>query len=981
MQTISLRCVHTPLRVVRHLRASCRVRLDAPEILGCRPLATEVEQELAALRGVTTATAVADTGKSARRLRSSIGIPFVAPRDRATSRGDAEASISWLPSLRLGKDDSSISAAVDDTPWHALDADEVLSLVQSGRVGLSETQAAARQHRKSLDDNPVRSRISILLSQVSNLPTGLLLGSSTLSALVGDWIDWAAVLSTVAVDATIGYQIEHTNEELLASWRRLESGEATVVRQDDLSTVAVSDLVRGDVIVCAAGDLVPADARVIEAHHLRCDEGLLTGESRAQTKGTESVPKDAPIAERTSMLYAGTTVVGGHGRAVVTAIGRETEAGRIGQLLAHEETPLERRLREFSNNATLAALVAGVASAATRFLRGQSLHQVVRGGVALSVAAIPESLPIVSTAALVRTMQRMRKHGMVVRRLVTAETLGGVAVVCADKTGTLTRNEMKLKLIDLGAGAITPDDIRADPDHIFTDGPTLALAAAVLNSDVDVQEGKIVGSSTERALIEAVETAGLHRIDLRERFPRLSLRERDSGHSYVLTVHAASNGDRVAFVKGAPEQVLELCDFDLNGSLDKSDRVARLRRNNELADQGLRVLSLAWKKIPDEKSVEAEEGYTWIGMVALDDPLRDGAADAVRNAARAGVRTMILTGDQRRTAEAIARQVGLTGEALDGSEVKQLLTQGGTAATDRVCRAGVLSRVTPTDKLAVIHALRERGEIVAMAGDGINDALALRAADIGIAIGVHSSDVARQAADVVLENEDLRSILYAIGEGRIVQDNLRRAINYLLAHNLSEVILVLGAAVIGASEPLRPLQLLWLNLFSEALPALGLAFEPGEPHILDRGLGPPDAPLLDGDARWRIARDGFRLAALATAALAVGGPATAFATLGAAQIGYAAICRAEGVPPAREFISFVGGAAGLHAATLIFAPLRAVLGLPGTASFTEVAGFASGLMIPTLLWNRSQRGDVIVGHPLTAAPSPATKANKSFAAS
>ena len=445
-----------------------------------------------------------------------------------------------------------------------------------------------------LDAYSGRSRISILLSQVANLPVGMLLGSSGLSAMVGDWLESAAVLSTVAVDATIGYQIEHTNDELLASWRRLERGESTVVRQGELATVAVSELVRGDVIVCRAGDLVPADARVIDAHHLRCDEALLTGESQTQEKGTGSVPRNAPIAERTSMLYAATTVIGGHGGAVVTAVGRETEAGRIGQLLAREEapeTPLERRLRTFSNTMATAALGSGFASAIARLLHGQSLRQVVRGGVALSVAAIPEGLPVVSTAALVRSMQRMRKSGMVVRRLVTAETLGGVTVVCADKTGTLTRNEMKLKLLDLGAGPIAPEEVRADPDRILKDGPTLALAATVLNSDVDVQEGEIVGSSTERALIEAAEAAGLHRSDLRQRFPRLSLHERDLGRNYVVTVHTAPKGEHVAFIKGAPEQVLALCDHDLHGPLNDSERSRLLRRDDELADQGLRVLA------------------------------------------------------------------------------------------------------------------------------------------------------------------------------------------------------------------------------------------------------------------------------------------------------------------------------------------------------------------------------------------------------
>ena len=978
MQTLSLRCLAVAPCVLRHMSASRRVRLDSPEIIGSPALAAKVERELIALDGVTKAVADPETGRLliiyapkssfVSRLRESPARAAAAQRPAA----------SWLPRLQLVSKRPPGEAPAD-REWHALEALGVLKGVGSRGEGLDEAEAADRLRRSSaqeLVDETGRSPLSILLAQVMNLPTGLLLGSSGLSALTLDWLDAAAVLSAVGLNAAIGYQIEHTNEELLASWRRLETGEAEVVRQGEVSTVPVGDLVRGDVIICRAGDLVPADARVIEAHRLRCDEALLTGESHAQDKAADPVRRDAPLAERSSMLYAGTTIVGGHGRAVVVDVGRETEAGKIGQLLAREETPetpLERRLRAFGNTVAGAGLGAGIAAFAAGLLHGRPLRQVVRSGVSLAVAAIPEGLPVVSTAALVHSMQRMRERGMVLRRLVTAETLGAVTVVCADKTGTLTRNEMRVELLDLSSGSIAPEAIRAEPGRIFEHGPTLALAAAVLNSDVEAQEGgngtQIVGSSTERALIAAAEAAGLRRGELRERFPRLSLRERDSARSYVVTIHDAPGGGRVAFVKGAPEQVLEICHRDLRRRLDKRSRAERLRRNGELAARGLRVLGLAWKLDPENKPAGRDEGYTWIGMVALVDPLRDGAAEAVERAARAGIRTVILTGDQRRTAEAIARAVGLTGEALDGGEVERLLAEDGPAARERLSRAAVLSRVTPADKLAMIHALRAQGEIVAMAGDGINDAPALRAADVGIAIGVRSSDVARQAADVVLENEDLRSILAGIGEGRIVQDNLRRTIGYLLASNLSEVMVVLGAAAIGALEPLKPLQLLWINLLSDTLPALALALEPGEPDVLDRPPGRPDAPLIDAEARWRIVRDGFRMAALGSAALALGGPAAAFATLSAAEIAYAAVCRAPGAPPGPSFLGLVGGAAALQATTLAFPPLRMVFGLPARASLGEFLGFGVGLVAPTLLYGRADLGNVIVGRRRALEPS------------
>ena len=956
MVTLPLRSTPTPAQLVRHARAAHRLRLAVPGLVGQPALARRIELELRAHPGVQEARAdarsgrilirYAEDGSFLAKLRGTAA-PSVPARPRAFFR--------WPLSGTFAR--GVHGTPVEPTPWHALPVDAVLARVEANRNGLDAREAARRLLAYGPNALPApesRSRLEILVSQVANLPAWLLLGSSALSALLQDFFDATAILSAVGLNTVIGYEIERANEDLLSSWRQLEAGTVEVLRDGLLRTVPATGLVVGDLLLCRAGDRLPADARAVDAHRLACNEALLTGESEPQAKSAEPVDVQAALAERSSMVYAGTAVASGHGRVVITATGAATEVARVGQLLSEQrapETPLERRLRQLGNQLTFAGVGAGVASACVGVLRGRPLAQVMRSAIALGVAAIPEGLPIVSTAALVRSMQRMRRRGMVVRRLASAETLGGVTVVCADQTGTLTQNDMTLEVIDLGDGPIAPATVRAVPDRLFTDGPTLALAAAVLNSDVDVQRNRrtmeIFGSSTERALVLAATAAGLDRASLRRAYPRRALRERDSGVHYVISLHDAPDGGAVAFVKGAPEQVLALCQRDLHGRLHAAGRARVRARNAVLAAAGLRVLALGWRRLARAATpTEAETGYTLIGLVGLRDPLRPGSAEALRSARHAGIRTIILTGDQQRTATAIARAVELDGETVDGLDVPRLLAASPAEMRARLDRIAVFSRVAPADKVAIVKALRASGEIVAMAGDGINDAPALKAADVGIAIGIRSSDVARQAADVVLENEDLRSILSAVGEGRIVQDNLRRMLRFMLATNFSESALTLGAAIVGAADPFTPLQLLWVNLLSETLPALALALEPGKPDVLNRAPAPPDAPLMPARAARTAIRDGLLLTGLGAASLAIGGPAMAFSTMVGTNLGYPFACRSTDAAPDRRFFTLISSGVALQVAALAFPPLRGVLGLPQAFSLLEVAGFAAGMGLP-----------------------------------
>jgi Ca2+-transporting ATPase len=876
-------------------------------------------------------------------------------------------------------------------PWHAATVGAVCRQLRSGARGLTGGEAARRlaaDGPNSLPDHAARTRLAILFDQLGNLPSGLLLGSSALSGLVGDFFDAGAILSAVGLNAGIGYTIDRGSEDLLASWRRLEAGDTQVVRDGVLRRVRSNALVIGDVMLCRAGDTVPADARVLDAHRLSCDESALTGESEPQDKSAEPTPTATPLAQRSSMLYAGTRVVGGHGRAVVVATAAATEAATVRRLLEHEaapRTPLQRQLDQLGRTLAAGGLGAGALTAIAGMLHGRPPLRALRSAISLAVAAIPEGLPMIATAALVRSMQRLRTRGMVVRRLASAETLGGVTVVCADKTGTLTCNDMRLAVLELGGESIDPATVRAQPSRLFAHRPTLALAAAALNSDVDVQRrGRttaIAGSSTERALVQAAEAAGLDRAALRAAYPRRLLHERDGGIHYVVSVHDVAGGGSLAFIKGAPEQVVGLCTHDHGGApLSAAMRRAVLARNDTLAAQGLRVLALGWRRLRrgavparrrDQRRGRASSGgYRFIGLAGLHDPLRAGAAQTVREAARAGVRTVILTGDQTRTAQAVARAVGLQGATVDGRAVARLLVRDGAAARARLHRVAAFARVTPADKVAIVRALRAQGEIVAMAGDGINDAPALKVADVGIAIGADASDLARHAADVVLESEDLRSILTAISEGRIVQDNLRRAVRYLLATNAAEVALAGGGALLGLRDPFTPLQLLWINLLSDTLPALALALEPARSEVLDRAPAPPHAPLLDATARRQIGREGFAMAALGAAA-AFGGRPLVFSVFCGAELGYAFTCRERGTPPDARFLLLVGGGAALHLAAITLPPLRAALGLPGFLTARELAGFATGLVLPALLAGPAHDELIVRRGRMTAAGSDA----------
>jgi Ca2+-transporting ATPase len=924
--------------LARHARRARRLRLDVPRLLGDNELARHLERAAAARPGVVRAAASTQSGR--------ILIEYGADAPVLQQLEDL-ARVTPPAKRRNG---NHVEGKID---WHAVDPADVCNrLTTRTESGLTRDEARRRLHLLGpnvVADEALLSRFALLAAQFKNVPTAMLLSSTVASLLLGDIIEAGAIIAVLGLNATIGYRVERTSQELLESWRETELGTADVIRDGSIATVPAAELVPGDVLVIRAGSVITADARVLDAHRLSADEASLTGESEPVRKTPASVAPDSLLAERRCMLYRGTMIASGHGRAVVVATGADTEIAFVQRLAAEAHAPkgrLQARLNALGSRLAWAGLAASGAAAVAGLAHLRHPVEILRDTVALGVAAIPEGLPVTSTAALVRAMARLRSRGVVVRRLAIAETLGAITVACTDKTGTLTENQMRVEQISIldrgGIRRIATNDLRGK-EMSFGPIPAL-LVACVLNSDIEYQRNRhgkleLDGSATERALIEAARACGIDPARVRDYWIRTRLIERRDGVHYVVSEHARD----VAFIKGAPEQVVPLCELDAEMASQL------LAENDALASSGLRVLAVASQPI-DKHASCAPRSWKYLGLVAMRDPLRPGSVEALHAAERAGIRTIVLTGDQCATARAIAQEAKLHGDIVEGRELAAVLEA--PDVRERLERLAVVARVTPAQKVAVIEALRRQGHIVAMLGDGINDAPALRAADVGIAVGADSTDLARQTADVVLERADLRSVLDAIAEGRAVQDNLRRSIRFQAAGNFGEILLAFGAAVAGR-RLIPSLGLLWINLLTDTFPGLALALEPTRGRLLERAPLPPNAPILNRSDWRRIVRDGSLIAASSGVAAILGGPLAAFATIGATQFGYAGASRSADHAASPQFAALVGGSAALHLVAVASAPARALLRVSGVPAF-GVASFALGFAVPMYLgWRRT----------------------------
>jgi len=763
-------------------------------------------------------------------------------------------------------------------------ADVVSELRTDIGAGLTGAEAADRLRAggpNELPEGPPLRPGRLFLSQFASTMVLVLLGAAAVSALLRDIGDTIAIAAIVLLNALLGFLQEFRAEKAMAALGRLSAPVAKVRRDAQVRETPARELVPGDIVLLETGDRVPADSLLLEGHSLRADESALTGESCPVEKTADPPPGPGLSAEdRRNRLYLGTTVVHGRGTAVVTGTGRDTELGRIAGTLAavrREPTPLQQRMAGLGKTLALAVLGIVALLAALGWSRGEDPVTILLTAVSLAVAAVPEGLPAVVTVTLALGSRRMLSRNALIRRLPAVETLGSVTVICADKTGTLTRNRMDVtEILCAGRRIALPPGNRpreVPPTHRF-----LAAACALCNDAVpDPGAGRASpGDPTEAALLAAAAAAGLRKGDLERRFPRIAEVPFTAERKRMTTIHVArapegnreedpdrssavsaavspflSGAPAFAVTKGAADAVLPLCasEWGARGGtpLSAEARERILAENAAMAERGLRVLGVAFRTLDavpaGEAALRFEENLVFLGLTGMIDPPRPEAEEAVRTCRAAGIRPVMITGDHPGTALAVARTLGIGAgnAAVTGAELSRM-SPGEIAQVAR--RTDVFARVSPAHKLALVAALQADGHVVAMTGDGVNDAPALRKADIGVAMGRHGTDVAREAADMVLTDDNFATIVDAVREGRVIFDNIRKFLLYILASNAGEILVMACGPLLGMPLPLLPLQILWINLLTDGPPAMALGVEPAEPGVMRRPPRPPGEGVL-----------------------------------------------------------------------------------------------------------------------------------------
>ncbi len=728
--------------------------------------------------------------------------------------------------------------------WHCLEPNDTVKRLHSdGRTGLTSSEAVDRLAKigpNRLTEGRQRSLIKMFIGQFADFMILVLLAAAVVSGFIGEPMDTVAILVILALNAIIGTVQEFRAEQAVAALRRMSAAQADVMRDGDRQTLSAENLVPGDLVVLEAGNLIPADLRLIEVVDLQTDESALTGESQAVEKSTERLTEDElPVGDRCNLAYKGTTVTRGRGLGMVVATGMDTELGQIADLLAGElgvKTPLQLRLARFGRYLAVAVLAICSIVFVSGILQGQPLLLMALTAVSLAVAAIPEALPAVITVSLALGARKLSRQQSLVRNLPAVETLGSVTFICSDKTGTLTQNRMHVEAV-LSAGEQHPSLLAIDKGVPWD---SLGRALALCN-DVEERDGQAAGDPTELGLYLAANTAGYLKSDLQSTYPRIAEIPFDSTRKMMTTLHQSEDGV-VAYVKGAPEVVLAACDDTLTASgTKKLDKDAISAAAHELAEQGCRVLAVAQRhfEVIPKSLQEAEQKLMLLGLVALIDPPRPEAEEAVEQCRKAGITPVMITGDHPGTAKAIAARLGIIEETtavLTGMELARL---SDAEFDQHVNDVRVYARVSPEQKIRIIKALQARGEFVAMTGDGVNDAPALKRAGIGIAMGEKGTDVAREAADMVLLDDNFATIVSAVREGRRIFDNIRKFIKYTMTSNSGEIWTLFLAPFFGLPVPLLPIHILWINLITDGLPGLALATERVEKDVMER---PPRHP-------------------------------------------------------------------------------------------------------------------------------------------
>jgi Ca2+-transporting ATPase len=755
---------------------------------------------------------------------------------------------------------------------HSLTALEVLKSVSSSEQGLTEQEARNRLEEVGFNELKKKrgdTALEIFVRQFQSFLVAILIFASAISFLLGEMTDAIIISAIIILNAILGFAQEYRAEKAIEALKKLAAPKAKVTREGKEAVIEGREVVPGDILLFEAGDSIAADARLIEAMNLKIDESLLTGESVPSLKVVEALPKDIPLADRENMAYSGTIATYGRGKGVVVATGMETEFGKIAEHIQEAEegpTPLQLRLRSLGIMLGGLVILFSALLFAFEIFEGQPILESFLIAVALAVSAVPEGLPAVVTVALAVGVRRMSSRNALVRRLASVETLGSTTVICSDKTGTLTRDEMTVQRVFVndrfleinGAGYEPKGEFLEDGNPIDPEkerGLSILLRAGALCNHASLgQRGSwsIVGDPTEGALLTLAAKAGIWRDELLEERPLIAEIPFDSISKRMTTIHEF-DGKRVAYVKGAPEILLELSSFVYRDGkatpLSRDEKERTLMVIEDMATDALRVLAFAYKEIPPGiklSSEEIEKDLVLVGLVGMMDPPREEVKDAIAQARRAGIRVVMITGDHELTAKAIAEHIGLIekdGRVITGVELDRM---SDAQLRGEVESIAVYARTSPEHKVRVLQALKERGHIVAMTGDGVNDAPAVKGADIGLSMGIKGTDVTREASDMILADDNFATIVNAVEEGRGIYDNIRKFIRLLLSTNLDEILLVAGATLLGLPLPILPIQVLWVNIVSDGLPALALSVDPYDKDIMERKPRSPKEGILHG---------------------------------------------------------------------------------------------------------------------------------------
>jgi len=780
--------------------------------------------------------------------------------------------------------------------WHSMKIDEAMRELNAKMDGLSSEEVQKRLEEfgpNELKKEKGKSPVRLFLEQFTDILIIILLVATALSMAIGEFYDAIVIIAIVMACAVLGFTQEYKAEKALEALKKMTAPTATVLRDGKEMELQTRDVVPGDIILLYTGDKIPADARLIEAINMKTDEAPLTGESTPVNKNVKPLPEETPVSDRRNTVFTGTVIVYGRGKAVITSTGMNTEFGKIAkmvQVTEEEETPLEKRMAHVGKWLGILSVAVCLLVAVFGMIRGREILEMILWGISLAVAAVPEALPAVVTGALAVGMYRMARENAIVRRLPAVETLGCTSIICSDKTGTMTKGEMTVQRIYVNGKALKVTGVGYEPrGEFFFEGKKLdptkekelytLLKAATLCNDAKLEkkEGKWItkGDPTEGALVVAAAKAGLWKEEIEKEEPRVNEIPFSSERKRMTTIHELSDGDKIAYVKGAPEIVLERCTkIYMNGKARKlTDETFKqlLTINEAMATQALRNLGFAYKELSESVtslSEEEEEGFVFLGIMGMIDPPREEVKDAIYTCNKSGIKVVMVTGDHKLTAVAVAKELNLIGEnekeegkVLTGAELDRLSDEEFQKIVENTV---IYARVSPEHKVRIVKALRKgkKGYICAMTGDGVNDAPALKRADIGVAMGITGTEVTKEASDMVLTDDNFATIIRAVREGREIYGNIKKYLTYLLRCNIMEI-LVMFIVMMVTPEPqfeitrgivppaiaLTTIQILWVNLTTDGLPAIALGVDPGDPDLMDRKPRDPKESIFTRDVK------------------------------------------------------------------------------------------------------------------------------------